>query len=160
LSLVQERRESGKSERASAILQRAAEVIALGIDGGSREECLWFAHLARRISTTVLRESDVLVLLRKRREELIDAGDRERLWVATNLGYVEAMHGAVSANELFNLIRGRYDRELLRQFNLQHAKREPGALSLNIAKKIQSPSPMESRVAPWDKFIKEILTAG
>jgi hypothetical protein len=68
---------------------------------------------------TVLRESDVFALLHKRRQELIRAGDRERLWVSTNLGYMEAMHRATNVKELFDVVRGQYDRELLRQFNLQ-----------------------------------------
>ena len=97
-------------------------------------------------------------LVNKRRQELITAGDRERLWVSTNLGYMEAMHDATNVEELFDLVRGRYECELLRQFNLQHAKNDPGALASNLEKKTQNPSLMERRVARWDNFVK-LITA-
>jgi hypothetical protein len=161
LSLVQNISQGGWGEqraRANAVLRRAAEVIALGIDGANTEECLWFAHLARSMPTALLRESDVFALLHKRRQELISAGDRERLWGSPNLGYTAAMHNALHAKELLDPVGGSYDWGLLKEFSLRHAKREPSALSSNIARKIQSPSPTESLVAPWDRLMEGILT--
>jgi hypothetical protein len=49
------------------------------------------------------------------------------------------MPDATNVKELLDLIRAKPERELLRQFNLQHAKSEPDALASSIAKKVQNP---------------------